>query len=127
MAATYVLTATGQNDACNGHVDELNSGFIKVRAADDTLLFTCTFGNPAFGNAGASVDGRASANPITDGVAVASGTAAKATIHKSDDTEVGEANVSTSDAAVNIPTLAIVEGQTYGISGMNITMPTQCA
>lgn len=127
MAAEFTLTAPGQNYACDGFVDELNGGFIKVKTAADVLLFTCTLGSPAFGNAGAAVDGRASANAITDGVAVATGVAAKATIHKSDDTEMGEMNVATSDAAVNLVSTSIVIGQTYGISSCNITMPTACA
>lgn len=127
MAAELTLVAAGQNDACDGFVDKLDAGKIKIKAADDTLLVTFTFGTPAFGNAGASVDGRAEANAITDGVAVATGTATKATFHKSDDTQVAEGNVSTSDATVNLVTTSIVSGTTYGISSFNITMPTECA
>lgn len=127
MAAELTLTAAGQNYTCDGLVDQLNGGFIKIKAANDTLLVTLTFGSPAFGNAGASVDGRAAANAISDGTAVASGTATKATIHKSDDTELFECNVSTSGATINLDTVSIVSGQQYGLSSFNITMPTECA
>lgn len=127
MAATFTLTATGQNLACDGLVDALNSGFIKIKAADNTLLVTFTFGSTAFGAAGASVDGRAEASAIANAVAVASGTATQATIHKSDDTQVGTCNVSTSGAAINLDSVTITSGETYGISSFNITMPTICA
>lgn len=127
MAATLTLTADGQNDACNGFVDQLNGGFIKIRKADGTLLVTLTLGSPAFGDAGDVVDGRASANAITNGVAIATGTASKATFHKSDDTQVAEGNVGTSDATVMLPTVSIVAGTTYGLSSCNINMPTECA
>jgi hypothetical protein len=122
----YILTAAGQNSACDGHVDQLNGGFIKVKKADNTLLFTLTFGSPAFGDAGVSVDGRATANAITDGVAVASGIAAKATIHKSDDTEMGELEVGTSGSDINLDSVNIIEGQQYGLSTFHITMPVAC-
>lgn len=127
MAATFTLVAAGQNYACDGLVDELDGGKLKVKAADDTLLITFTLGSPAFGNAGAAVDGRATANAIADATAVESGTATKATLHKSDDTEVGEMNVSTSGASLNIDSTSIVSGNSYGIASFYIQMPTVCA
>lgn len=127
MAATLTMTAAGQNYACDGVVDQLNGGKIKVKTAGGTLLVTFTFGNPAFGAAGASVDGRSAANAITGGVAVASGTAAIATVHKSDDTELFECNVATSDATVNMDSVSVVAGQPYGLSSFNLTMPTEIA
>lgn len=126
MAATFTLVAAGQNYACDGLVDELNAGVIKIKTAGGTLLVTFAFGNPAFGDAGASVDGRASANAIANAVAVATGTATQATIHKSDDTQVATCNVATSDATINLDSVSIVSGETYGISSFNITMPTAC-
>jgi hypothetical protein len=126
MAATLTMVAAGQNYACDGVADQLNAGKIKIKSAADVLLVTLIFGNPAFGNAGASVDGRAEANAITDGVAVATGTATKATVHKSDDTQLFECNVATSGATINMDSVSIVSGQTYGLSSFNLTMPTAC-
>lgn len=126
MAAELTMVAAGQNYACDGVVDQLNGGKIKIKTAGDVLLVTFTLGSPAFGDAGVSVDGRATANAITDGVAVASGTAAKASFHKSDDTELFWGNVSTSNAMVNLDSISIVSGQTYGLSDFNLTMPTAC-
>lgn len=127
MAVTLTMTAAGQNYACDGVVDQINGGKIKVKTAGGTLLVTFTFGNPAFGAAGASVDGRATANAITGAAAVATGTAAKAHIHKSDDTELFWGNVDTSDAFLNMDSVSIVSGQLYGVSSFNLTMPTACA
>ena len=127
MAATLTLTAPGQNYACNGVVDQLNGGKIKIKTAGGTLLYTLTLGNPAFGDAGVSVDGRASANSIADVVAVATGTAAKATVHKSDDTQLFECNVGTSNCTINLDDVSIVSGNPYGLSSFNLTMPTACA
>lgn len=126
MAAILIMKAAGQNYACNGVVDQLNGGKIKIKTAEGTLLVTFTFGNPAFGDAGVSVDGRAAANAITGAAAVATGIAAKATIHKSDDTELFEGNVGTSDSFINIDSTSIVSGDYYGLSSFNLTMPTQC-
>lgn len=126
MAVVFTLVAAGQNYACDGLVDQLNNGKIKIKDADGTLLVTLTFGATAFGSAGASVDGRAAANAITDGTAVATGTATQATIHKSDDTQVATCNVATSGAAINLDSLSIVTGQVYGLASMNIRMPTEC-
>lgn len=127
MAVQLTMVAAGQNYACDGVVDQLNGGFIKVRTSGGTLLVTFTLGNPAFGAAGVSVDGRAAANAITGAAAVATGTAAKAHIHKSDDTELFWGNVDTSDAFLNMDSVSIVSGQLYGVSSFNLTMPTACA
>ena len=127
MAAELTLTAAGQNYACDGLVDQLDGGVIKVKAADNTLLITFTFGSPAFGNAGVAVDGRAAANTIANATAVATGTATQATIHKSDDTQVATCNVDTSDAALNMDTVSVVSGQAYRINTFYIQMPTACA
>lgn len=118
------LTTTGRNAACNAIVDLLDSGFVKIyTSGGGTLLATCTFGNPAFGNAGASVAGRADANAITPGTAGNTGTAAEYKIQTSASADILTGTVGTSGADINFPTLSFVSGVEIGISTLYVTVP----
>ena len=120
----YVQTTTGRNATCDGHVDALNSGKIKIYSSTPTLLATLTFGATAFGNAGASVAGRADANAITAGTAVATGNAATFDVCKSDDTVMGSGTCGTSGADMNFSgTVTITSGVEVSCSSFQITAP----
>ena len=122
MALT--LATPGRNATCDGFVDPLNSGKIKIYSSTPTLLATLTFNATAFGNAGASVAGRADANAITSGTAVATGAAATFDICKSDDTVMGSGTCGTSGADMNFSgTTTITSGQTVSCSSFQITAP----
>ena len=118
------LTTTGRNAACNAIVDLLDGGFIKIyTSGGGTLLATCTFGTPAFGNAGASVAGRADANAITSGTAGNSGTAAEMKVQTSASADIITGTVGTSGADANFDTTTITAGVTVGFSSFYVTVP----
>lgn len=121
MAVT--LAAAGRNAACNGFVDQLDAGLVKILTAADAVLATITLPNPAFGNSGATVEGRADANAITTVTATGTGTAAKATIHKSDDTLMLTCSVGTSGEDINLDSVSITSGQYVGLDTLTITVP----
>ena len=121
MAVT--LTTTARNGSCDALVDTLDSGKVKILTSGDVLLLTFTFGATAFGAAGAAVAGRADANAIADVVAVATGTATKFTLHQSDDTQMASGAVSTTGSDVNLDTVSIDSGVTYGMGTFYITLP----
>lgn len=121
------MTVRWYDAAVNAVTPLLNSGKIKIytgaRPAEDgtvtgTLLVTLTFGATGFG---ASAGGTATANAITAGTAVATGTAGYAALTKSDDTVVGTCTVGTSGADINLNTLSIVTGA--NVSCSSFTLP----
>jgi hypothetical protein len=99
----------------------LNGGIINVYTgtqpatgdtalSGNTLLVTLTFSNPAFGSA---VAGVLTANAITSGTAVATGTATWFRALKSDTTtKVFDGTVATSSANLILPTVSITSGAT---------------
>lgn len=87
----------------------------------NTLLATCTFANPAWGSAG--VGGVMTANAITSGTAVATGTATFARFYKSDGTTVVlDCTVGTSSAGINLNTTSIVSGGLVQITSLTYTV-----
>ena len=104
----------------------LNSGTIKIYSGSqpsedasetNTLLATLTFGSTAFGS---SSGGTATANSITSGTAVATGTAAHFDLCESGGTVVGTGAVGTSGADLNLNTTAIVSGATVSCSSFTL-------
>jgi hypothetical protein len=130
-------SAAAANAACNGVVDLLDGGTIKiytvgagvpatVAAAVDggsTLLATLTFGTPAFG---ASSSGVATANAITpDSSADATGTASFFRILTSGAVATLQGLCGTSASDLNLNTLSIVIAATVSVSAFTITEPLQ--
>lgn len=110
----------------------LNSGSIKIftgsqpalnGALTGTLLATLTFSATAFPAATASGGTvTATANAITSGTAVATGTAGYFALVKSDGvTVVATGSVGTSGADLNLNTLTITSGNTVSCSSFLIT------
>ena len=98
-------------------------------AADSgTLLAELTFSDPAFGNGGASVTGRADANAITsDTNANNSGDAGHFRVYDSNDVCVDQG---TAGVAADTPDLvfddkAIVAGGTVACTSFQVTQPEQ--
>ena len=78
------------------------------------LLATLTFGSPAFGS---PVGGLLTANPITPGTAIATGTAVFARIYQQNDvTVVMDCQVATAGAYINLNTTLLVGGATVSVS-----------
>lgn len=134
---TYRLSNDTRNKACDAIVDDIDAGVppgtIAIRTGAQptnvgdadigTLLGTCTFSNPAFGNAGAVTQGLATANAITsDTSADNSGTAAhfrikdgSANIHSDGTCGLGSGDLSFDN---NV----IVAGGIIAISSMTISV-----
>ena len=135
MASNIKLGNAARSAACDGIVDRLDGGTIRIGTAapptnpgdadSGTTLGTCTFGTPAFGAASSGV---ATANAVTsDTSADASG-------------DAGHFRFKTSGAVVDIQGTAgnsgdapdmtfdnksIVAGGTIAISSITVTVPIQ--
>lgn len=122
-------TAEGQANTlgtqCNSGTINFYTGTQPANAntalSGNTLLATLTFGNPAFGSAAAG--GVITANAITSGTAVATGTATFARILESNGTTViMDCQVGTSGAYINMNTTSIVTGGNVAISSFQHTV-----
>lgn len=133
MSANTHLSIASWNLALNAAIDAaLANGTIEIYSgsqpatpdaalAGNTLLATLTFGATAFGAASSGVK---TANAITAGTAVATGTAAWFRCYKSDGTTaVIDGSVGTSGADMTIATTSIVSGASVSCSAMTISMP----
>lgn len=131
----FRLSTAARNAACNGIVDLLDAGAgagtigfrtgaqpTNVGDADTgTLLGTCTFSDPAFGNASTGV---ATASAITsDTNADASGTCAHARFKDSDANICFDADAAQGSGTVNFDNNVIVAGGTIAVSAMTVTVP----
>lgn len=126
------LSDTAAEAEANALAPLMNSGFIEIYSgtqpinantalSGNTLLVTLTFGNPAFGSAAAG--GIITANAITSGTAVATGTATFARIYKSDNTTVVmDVQVGTSGAYINLNTVSIVSGGLVSVTSFTHTV-----
>lgn len=141
MANLFKLSTAARNAACNGIVDLVDGGTPPGRiehrvgaqetnvsdASSGTLLGTNLFSNPAFGNAGATVAGRADAGTITsDTNADASGTAGHFRVYTGDGGDTAalfQGNTDTSGADMNFDNNVIVAGGTIAITSFQITVP----
>lgn len=120
------------NAAANAEAALLNSGTIQIYSgtqpvnantaiSGNTLLATLTLANPAFGS---SVAGVITANTITSGTAVATGTATFARFYQSNGTTVvWDEQVGATGAALNINTVSIVTGATVSSTSYTHSVP----
>jgi hypothetical protein len=125
------LSDTAANAEANALAPLCDSGTINIYAgtqpanantalSGNTLLVTLTFSSTAFGSPSGGV---LTANAITSGVAVGTGTATFARILESDgETVVMDVTVGISGAGINLATTAIVAGATVPITGLTFTV-----
>ena len=125
------LSNTAANAAANAVAPLMNGGTIAIYSgvqpvnantalSGNTLLATLTFGAPAWGAAAAGV---LTANAITPGTAVATGTASFARIFESDGTTaIADLPVGISGAVINLNTLSIVSGANVAISSFTLAV-----
>lgn len=126
MALT--LSTAARNAACDAVVDLIDGGSANPTGAlvigttgMGTTLVTCNFSNPAFG---AAATGVATANAISDGTAVATGTAAEANIVDRDAASIITGlTVATSAANVNLSSTGISTNDVVSITSGTVTMP----
>ena len=139
MASAFKLATAVRNAMADAAVDRLNSGTVPIRtgapptnvadASTGTLLGTCTLNATAFGNAGASVAGRADSNAITsDTSADASGDAGHFRVYPNGAGDTAADWQGTAGEAADSPDLVfdnktIVAGGTIAISSIQFTMP----
>lgn len=131
MSNLVNLSDTAANAAGNALGALLNSGTLQFFAgtqpanantalSGNTHLATLTFGNPAFG---AAAGGVLTANAITGGTAVNSGTATFARLYESDGmTVVCDMVVATSGGAITLNTTALVAGTPVALTSLTITV-----
>lgn len=131
MSNIINLSDAAANAEANAFGPLLNNGFIELYTgtqpanantalSGNTLLATLTFGSTAFGSASAGV---LTANAITSGTAVATGTATFARLYKSDGTTVvGDVTVGTSGAGINLNTTSIVSGGLVSVTSYTHTV-----
>ena len=132
MAANTHLSIASWNLALNAGIDVLNSGFLQIYTGaqpatpdtaitSQTLLASLTLSATAFG---ASSAGTKTANAITSGTAVATGTATWFRAFKSDDsTAVIDGSVGTSVADLNLNDTAITSGGSVSVTSWTVSMP----
>lgn len=132
MSNIVNLSDTAAETEANALAPLMNSGTIELYTgtqpanantalSGNTLLATLTFGSPAFGSAASG--GIITANAITSGTAVATGTATFARIYKSDGTTVVmDATVGTSGAGLNLNTTSIVTGGLVSVTSFTHTV-----
>lgn len=133
MANNFLSYDAATKAAVDAFTATLNSGFIKIYtgaqpavngAVTGTLLATLTFSATAFPASTASGGVvTATANSITSGTAVGTGTAGYFALVKSDNTTVSATGlVGTSSSDLNMNTLSITTGNTVACSSFLITM-----
>lgn len=133
MALNTHLSIASWDAALDSALNVLNSGTVQIYSgtqpltpdtalSGNTLLVTLTLGATAFSAASA---GTKTANSITSGVAVATGTASFFRAFQSGGTvAVIDGSVGTSGADMTIPSTAISSGVTIGESSWTVSMPT---
>lgn len=130
MSTNLHLSTVGVNAALDTVLNNLNGGTIKIYAGSQpancdtaitsqTLLATLTLSATAFGSASA---GTKTANVITAGTAVATGTAAFFRAFKSDGTTaVIDGSVGTASADMVIGTTSINSGDSVSVSAWTVS------
>ena len=137
MALEFAISTAARNAACDAIVDLVDggagAGYIEIRtgaapatpatADSGTLLGTCPFSDPAFGNAATGV---ATANAITsDTTADATGTAGHFRIKDSNAVVIaqGSAGEAGDTPDMVFDNKSIIAGGTIAITSMTITVP----
>lgn len=116
------LETIARNAACNGIVDLLDTGDIRLETGANAEVALNTFGNPAFG---ASVAGVATANAIADDTSAAGGIVDHALLRNSGSATVLTATTGlvASGADIELSSLTIGVGDTVSFSAFTATMP----
>jgi len=127
MALSLLATAV-RNAAADAYVDQIDTGTtnaagkVQTRDAGDVLLAEFDCANPAFGNGGASVAGRADANSLPlSTTAVATGTASYYEVLDRDDNVLWRGAVG---ADLTLSSASITSGDTVNITAWTHTHPT---
>jgi hypothetical protein len=114
---------------CDAYVDALDTGSTDAgadltihTAAFATLLATCLFAAPAFGDAS---NGIATANAIGDGTGLDDGTAAVIRLQDRDNTQHSDGTVTGvgSGGDLEITNLAVATDDTIEVDSGTVTMP----
>ena len=127
MALTH--TTARRNAAVDSVVDAIDGGTtdatgdLVLMTSGDVEVATLPFSNPAFGNAGASVAGRADANAISDDTNATGGTAALFKVQDRDNAELFRGTVTGTGGGgdIELSTVVISGGSTVGISSLTYT------
>jgi hypothetical protein len=131
MAVTH--TTAVRNGLANYVVDLIDAGSaagkLVIRAtgtvsSPGSEVATLTFSDPAFGNAGASVAGRADADTITEDSSATGGTAATATLEDSDGTVCAHCSVGVGTGDIQLSSTTIGAGDTVSISSLTYAAPS---
>lgn len=134
---TFRLSTAARHAACDAIVDLVDggasAGSVKVYdgaqpgsvgGAYGNLLATCPCSDPAFGNAGATVTGRADSNTITsDTLADASGTAASFVLMDSNSAVIADGSCGQGSGDLSFDNSVIVANGTVAIQYIRITVP----
>lgn len=124
-----ILTTNTRNVATNSIVDLIDSGSTNPTGSINiyttglsVLLVTLNFSNPAFGN---SLNGVATGNPVTNGVALASGTASIFTAVNRNGVEIFRGTVSATGGGgdIELSSVSIATSQIISINSTTFTMP----
>lgn len=117
------LETIARNGACDGIVDQLNSGTLVFETAADGEVATLTFGNPAFGNAGAVNPGEAIMNDITADSSATGGIIEHASFYTSGVAKVLEATCGVGSGEIQMSSLSIGAGDTVDVTSLTVTVP----
>lgn len=119
-----ILTTAARNAAANGVVDLIDAGAsagtLQFETSGDVEVATCTFSDPAFGNAATGV---ATASAITDDSSATGGTVAQASAYDSDSNKVIEFSVATSGSDIDISSTSVGATDTVSVSSLTVTAP----
>lgn len=124
MAVT--LQTSARNAACNGVVDLVDAGAgagtLRYETGADVEVATCTFSDPAFGNAASGV---ATANAISNDTSATGGTIAQASFYDSNVSKVMECSVTAIGGGgdIEITSLTVGAGDTVSTTSLTVTMP----
>ena len=121
------LETSARNAAANGIADLVDAGAgagtLQYETSGDVEVATCTFSDPAYGDAAAGV---AQENAISDDTDATGGTVAQASIYDSNSAKVMELTCTAPAGGGDIEItggLVIGAGATLSTSDLSITMP----